>query len=72
MSRREARANRCLIFNLGATMGKIVETLQELGISGESFVYLNYEDRASVWHISDDYYKQKQPKCWPPCWPHAG
>jgi len=36
-------------------MGKIVNTLRELGISGESFVYLNYEDHASVWHISDDY-----------------
>tara|TARA_R100001082_G_scaffold46182_2_gene24623 strand:- start:2809 stop:3297 length:489 start_codon:yes stop_codon:yes gene_type:complete len=36
-------------------MGKIVETLRELGIGGDSFVYLNYEDTASVWHISDDY-----------------
>jgi hypothetical protein len=36
-------------------MGNIVETLQDLNITDKDFVYLNYEDAASVWHISDDY-----------------
>jgi len=36
-------------------MGNIIETLRELNIGEEDFVYLNYEDHASVWHISDDY-----------------
>jgi hypothetical protein len=36
-------------------MGKVVETLRKLGIPGDAFVYLNYEDRAEVWHITDDY-----------------
>jgi hypothetical protein len=33
----------------------IIETLKELNVSGEDYVYLNYEDSAEVWHISDDY-----------------
>ena len=36
-------------------MGNIVETLENLHIQEDDFVYLNYEDRADVWHISDDY-----------------
>jgi len=36
-------------------MGDIVKTLQEMSIDAEDFVYLNYQDQASVWHISDDY-----------------
>jgi len=36
-------------------MGSIIETLQGLNVSSEDYVYLNYEDSASVWHISDDY-----------------
>lgn len=36
-------------------MKSIVETLRELGIAEEDYVYLNYEDVASIWHISDDY-----------------
>ena len=36
-------------------MGNIVETLRELNIAEDDFVYLNYEDSAEVWHISDDY-----------------
>jgi hypothetical protein len=36
-------------------MSDIVKTLQEMSIDAEDFIYLNYEDRASVWHISDDY-----------------
>ena len=36
-------------------MGSIIETLQGLNISSEDYVYLNYEDSASVWHISDNY-----------------
>ena len=39
----------------GEKMGKIVDTLRKLGITGDAFVYLNYEDRANVWHITDDY-----------------
>jgi hypothetical protein len=33
----------------------IIETLKELNVSGEDYVYLNYLDSAEVWHISDDY-----------------
>tara|TARA_B100000029_G_C17401857_1_gene897365 strand:- start:351 stop:836 length:486 start_codon:yes stop_codon:yes gene_type:complete len=36
-------------------MGTIVDTLRNLDIGPEEYVYLNYEDRADVWHISDDY-----------------
>lgn len=36
-------------------MGNIVEALQSLGVTGDDFVYLNYEDAVDVWHISDDY-----------------
>jgi hypothetical protein len=36
-------------------MGTINDILRELGVSGEDYVYLNYTDSASVWHISDDY-----------------
>jgi len=36
-------------------MGSIIETLQELNVSDEDFVYLNYTDTASVWHIADDH-----------------
>ena len=33
----------------------IIETLKELNVSNEDYVYLNYTDSAEVWHISDDY-----------------
>ena len=33
----------------------IIETLKELNVSSEDYVYLNYTDSAEVWHISDDY-----------------
>ena len=33
----------------------IIETLKELNVSGEDYVYLNYADTADVWHISDDH-----------------
>jgi len=36
-------------------MGNIIETLKGLNVNGDDFVYLNYEDHAGVWHISDDY-----------------
>lgn len=36
-------------------MGNVVEALQSLSIGLDEFVYLNYEDKADVWHISDDY-----------------
>ena len=36
-------------------MGSIINTLQDLNVGSEDYVYLNYEDRADVWHISDDY-----------------
>ena len=36
-------------------MGTIIESLRELNVAEEDFVYLNYEDSAEVWHISDDY-----------------
>ena len=36
-------------------MGKILETLRELNVGNEDYVYLNYQDSAEVWHISDDY-----------------
>ena len=36
-------------------MGTIIETLRDLNVAEEDFVYLNYEDSAEVWHISDDY-----------------
>jgi hypothetical protein len=36
-------------------VGNIVDTLKKLEIKGEDFVYLNYEDSVSVWHITDDY-----------------
>ena len=36
-------------------MGNIVDTLKKLQIKEEDFVYLNYEDSVSVWHITDDY-----------------
>ena len=49
---------RCLnlFFTKGILkMGSIVETLQGLSVNAEDYVYLNYEDTVSVWHISDDY-----------------
>ena len=36
-------------------MGNILKTLESLHVLEEDFVYLNYEDHAEVWHISDDY-----------------
>ena len=36
-------------------MGTIIETLRGLGIAEDEYVYLNYEEGAEVWHISDDY-----------------
>ena len=36
-------------------MGTILETLRQLNVGAEDYVYLNYTDSASVWHISDDH-----------------
>ncbi len=36
-------------------MGTILETLRQLDVGAEDYVYLNYSDSASVWHISDDH-----------------
>tara|TARA_R110002020_G_scaffold47320_3_gene134694 strand:- start:930 stop:1415 length:486 start_codon:yes stop_codon:yes gene_type:complete len=36
-------------------MGDIVNTLQGLNVPADDYVYLNYEDSAEVWHISDGY-----------------
>tara|TARA_Y100000310_G_scaffold341949_1_gene443037 strand:+ start:10733 stop:11215 length:483 start_codon:yes stop_codon:yes gene_type:complete len=36
-------------------MSDIVNTLEELNVADDNYVYLNYVDRASVWHISDDH-----------------
>ena len=36
-------------------MGNIIDTLRDVGIADDDYVYLNYEDSAEVWHISDDY-----------------
>ena len=36
-------------------MTTIIETLRDLNVAEDEFVYLNYEDRVDVWHISDDY-----------------
>jgi hypothetical protein len=36
-------------------MGNIIEKLQQLGIADGDYVYLNYEESVSVWHITDDY-----------------
>jgi ribosomal protein S8 len=36
-------------------VGNIIETLRELNVEVDDYVYLNYEDSAEVWHISDDY-----------------
>ena len=35
--------------------GNIIETLRELNVGDDDFVYLNYEDSAEVWHITDGY-----------------
>ena len=36
-------------------MRNIVDTLRQLNIGDEDYVYLNYEESAEVWHISEDY-----------------
>jgi hypothetical protein len=36
-------------------MGTIIDALRNLDVGAEDYVYLNYEDRADVWHIADDY-----------------
>lgn len=36
-------------------MGNIIERLRQLKVGEDDFVYLNYEDRADIWHIADDY-----------------
>ena len=36
-------------------MVNVVDRLRQLNIGDGDFVYLNYEDSTSVWHISDDY-----------------
>ena len=33
----------------------IKNTLRQLNVAADDYVYLNYTDSASVWHISDDY-----------------
>jgi len=44
-----------LIETKGTKMRKILETLRNLNVADEDYVYLNYEDAAEVWHISDNY-----------------
>ena len=36
-------------------MENIVDKLQDLQVHGDDYVYLNYEESTSVWHISDDH-----------------
>ena len=36
-------------------MSNIIDTLQELNVADDNYVYLNYVDSTSVWHISDDH-----------------
>ena len=36
-------------------MGTIIKTLRELNVAEDDYVYLNYEESVSVWHITDDY-----------------
>jgi len=36
-------------------VGNIVEALHTIGVTSDDYVYLNYEDSAEVWHITDDY-----------------
>jgi hypothetical protein len=36
-------------------MENIIDKLQSLQVGGDDYVYLNYEESTSVWHISDDY-----------------
>ena len=36
-------------------MGNIVDALQGLNVAADDYVYMNYEDFAEVWHISDDH-----------------
>ena len=36
-------------------MGSIINTLKELEVGRDDYVYLNYEDSASVWHVSENY-----------------
>ena len=36
-------------------MGDIISTLRGLQVEEDDYVYLNYQDSASVWHVSDDY-----------------
>ena len=36
-------------------MGNIIETLQNVGVTDDDYIYLNYEDSAEVWHIADDH-----------------
>jgi hypothetical protein len=36
-------------------MKNIVNTLRQLNVADEDYVYLNYEESAEVWHISEDY-----------------
>ncbi len=36
-------------------MGTIIDTLSQLNVAEDDFVYLNYEDSAEVWHIADNY-----------------
>jgi hypothetical protein len=36
-------------------VGTIIKTLRELNVAEDDYVYLNYEESVSVWHITDDY-----------------
>jgi len=36
-------------------VGTIIDTLRELNVAEDDYVYLNYEESVSVWHITDDY-----------------
>jgi hypothetical protein len=48
---------RCLtlIKKKGNKVGNIIDALRDVGVADDDYVYLNYEDSAEVWHISDDY-----------------
>ena len=39
-------------------MRNIVEKLQRLNIGPDDYIYLNYVDRAEVWHIADNYIEE--------------
>lgn len=46
------------LYEKGERVKNIIEKLQQLNIGPDDYVYLNYVDRADVWHISDDYVEE--------------